>query len=128
MIQGYKSSIERLVNKFGAKPRSLETKGHREAKETQGPPNPDSRLREKSRALETQSPSSGTNASRVPQPPKSTSKTTGGLSFGGPPPSSPQEGSRGGLSFGDPPHLAQKGLEITSEASGVRHGDITIMS
>jgi len=53
MIQGSLSSIERLANKFGAKQRALETKGHREAKETQGPPNPDSGLREESRALET---------------------------------------------------------------------------
>jgi len=27
-----------------------------------------------------------------------------------------------------PPHLAQKGLTIMVKASGVRHGDITIMS
>ncbi len=37
MIQGSLSSIERLVKKFGAKPRSLETLGYRVAKETHGP-------------------------------------------------------------------------------------------
>jgi len=76
MIQGSLSSIERLVKKFGAKPRSLETQGHRVAKETQGPRDSDSRFREKSRASVTPGQNCRTNHSRVPHSRKKSSHAT----------------------------------------------------